>query len=125
MFTLFSVKISQNGPEMLSLGALQNVYEGRNEDDMVVQVLGVKQLPGAEEKYRINISSPSQANEKKATLTTVKQTTVQPREKESRMINKAKEFLEKASKEKDKEAEKKLEEENRCAMCKKLHNCSK
>ena len=41
---------------MLSLGALQNVYEGRNEDDLVVQVLGVKQLPGAEEKYRINIS---------------------------------------------------------------------
>ena len=41
---------------MLSLGALQNVYEGRNEDDMVVQVLGVEQLPGAEEKYRINIS---------------------------------------------------------------------
>ena len=41
---------------MLSLGALQNVYEGRNEDDMVVKELGVKQLPGAEEKYRINIS---------------------------------------------------------------------
>ena len=110
---------------MLSLGALQNVNEGRNEDDMVVKELGVKQLPGAEEKYRINISNPSQANEKKETLTTEKQTTVQPREKESRMINKAKEFLEKASKEKDKEAEKKLEEENRCAMCKKLHNCSK
>ena len=56
MFTLFSVKLSKNGPEMLSLGALQKVYEGRNEDDMVVQVLGVKQLPGEEEKYRINIS---------------------------------------------------------------------
>ena len=73
----------------------------------------------------INTLDPSQANERKATLTTVKQTTVQPREKESRMINKAKEFLKKASKEKDKEAEKKLEKENRCAMCKKLHKCSK
>ena len=41
---------------MLSLGALQDVYEGRQEDDIVVQVLGVKQLPGDEEKYRINIS---------------------------------------------------------------------
>ena len=41
---------------MLSLGALQDVYEGRQEDDIVVQVLGVKQLPGEEEKYRINIS---------------------------------------------------------------------
>ena len=95
---------------MLSLGALQNVNEGRNEDDMVVKELGVKQLPGAEEKYRINISNPTQANEKKETLTTEKQPTVQPK---------------KASKEKDKEAEKKLEEEIRCAMCQKLHNCSK
>ena len=51
-----SVKQSKNEPEMLSLGALQDVYEGRNEDDIVVQVLGVKQLPGEEEKYRINIS---------------------------------------------------------------------
>ena len=41
---------------MLSLGALQDVYEGRQEEEMVVQVLGVKQLPGDEEKYRINIS---------------------------------------------------------------------
>ena len=41
---------------MLSLGAIKDVYEGRQEDDIVVQVLGVKQLPGEEEKYRINIS---------------------------------------------------------------------
>ena len=41
---------------MLSLGALQTVYEGKNEDNLVVQVLGVKQLPGEEEKYRLNIS---------------------------------------------------------------------
>ena len=41
---------------MLSLGALQDVYEGRQEEEIVVQVLGVKQLPGDEEKYRINIS---------------------------------------------------------------------
>ena len=41
---------------MLSLGALQTVYEGKNEDDLVVQVLGFKQLPGEEEKYRLHIS---------------------------------------------------------------------
>ena len=41
---------------MLSLGAIKDVYEGRQEDDIVVQVLGVKQLPGVEEKYRVNIS---------------------------------------------------------------------
>ena len=41
---------------MLSLGALKTVYEGRNEDDLVVQVLGFKQLPGEDEKYRLHIS---------------------------------------------------------------------
>ena len=61
-----------------------------------------------------NTLDPGQANERKATLTTVKQTTVQPREQGARMITKAKEFLEKASKEKDKEAEKKLEWDKMC-----------
>ena len=41
---------------MLSLGAIKDVYEGRQEDDIVVQVLGVKQLPGVGEGYRVNIS---------------------------------------------------------------------
>ena len=41
---------------MLSLGALQTVYQGKNEDDLVLQVLGYKQLPGEEEKYRLHIS---------------------------------------------------------------------
>ena len=86
---------------MLPLGALQNVNEGRNKDDMEVKEFGVKQLPEAEKKLE---------EEKKETLTTEKQPTVQPK---------------KAFKEKDKEAEKKLEEEIRCAMCQKLHNCSK
>ena len=62
IFTLFSVKQIKRkrkdpaDQRMLSLGALQTVYEGKNEDDLVVQVLGVKQLPGEEEKYRLNIS---------------------------------------------------------------------
>ena len=68
-----------------------------------------------------NTFDHGQTNKRKATVTTM----IQPREKGTGMITKAKEFLEKASKEKDKEAEKKLEKENRCAMCKKLHNCSK
>ena len=41
---------------MLSLGALKEVYEGRQDEEIVVQVLGVRQLPGDEEKWRINIS---------------------------------------------------------------------
>ena len=41
---------------MLSIGALQTVYQGKNEDDYVLQVLGYKQLPGEEEKYRLHIS---------------------------------------------------------------------
>ena len=41
---------------MLSLGALKEVYEGRQDEETIVQVLGVRQLPGDEEKWRINIS---------------------------------------------------------------------
>ena len=41
---------------MLSLGALQTVYQGENEDDLVLQILGYKPLPGKEEKYRLHIS---------------------------------------------------------------------
>ena len=41
---------------MLSLGALKTVYEGKNEDDLVLQILGYKPLPGKEEKYRLHIS---------------------------------------------------------------------
>ena len=42
---------------MLSLGALKEVYEGRQDEETVVQVLGVRQLPGDEEKWRINITA--------------------------------------------------------------------
>ena len=41
---------------MLSLGALKTVYQGENEDDLVLQILGYKPLPGKEEKYRLHIS---------------------------------------------------------------------
>ena len=145
MFTLFSVKISQNGPEMLSLGALQNVYEGRNEDDLVVQVLGVKQLPGAEEKYRINISDgrystsltvldPAMNNfiweRKMARFAIIKTQVICQRVNEKRaLILKNIEIINKG------ESVNGIfgrpiaidyqEMENRCAMCKKLHKCSK
>ena len=41
---------------MLSIGALKEVVEGRQDEATIVQVLGVRQLPGEEEKWRINIS---------------------------------------------------------------------
>ena len=41
---------------MLSLGALQTVYQGKNEDDLVLQVLGYKPMEGKEERYRLHIS---------------------------------------------------------------------
>ena len=41
---------------MLSLGAIQEVCEGNQEDDLVFQVIGVKKLPGEGEGYRVNIS---------------------------------------------------------------------
>ena len=41
---------------MLSLGALKTVYQGENEEELVLQILGYKPLPGKEEKYRLHIS---------------------------------------------------------------------
>ena len=41
---------------MLSIGALQTVYQGKNEDDLVLQVLGYKPMEGKEERYRLHIS---------------------------------------------------------------------
>ena len=41
---------------MLSLGAIQEVCEGNQEDDLVLQVIGIKKLPGVGEGYRVNIS---------------------------------------------------------------------
>jgi len=41
---------------MLSLGAIKDVCEGRQEDDLVLQVIGIKKLPGVGEGYRVNIS---------------------------------------------------------------------
>ena len=41
---------------MLSIGALKEVVEGRQDEATIVQVLGVRQLPGEEERWRINIS---------------------------------------------------------------------
>ena len=61
-FLHFSVKLIKRkrkdpaDQRMLSLGALQTVYQGKNEDDLVLQVLGYKKLPGEEEKYRLHIS---------------------------------------------------------------------
>ena len=144
MFTLFSVKLSKNGPEMLSLGALQNVYEGRNEDDMVVQVLGVKQLPGEEEKYRINISDGRNATsltvldpamnhliwEREIARYAIIQTKVicqRVGEKRVLILQKVKVInhgwrvngIYGSPKNTDYP-----EMENRCAMCKELHKCS-
>ena len=41
---------------MLSVGVLKEVVEGRQDEATIVQVLGVRQLPGEEEKWRLNIS---------------------------------------------------------------------
>ena len=41
---------------MISIGALKEVVEGRQDEATVVQVLGVRQLPGQEERWRLNIS---------------------------------------------------------------------
>ena len=41
---------------MLSLGALKTAYQGENEEELVLQILGYKPLPGKEEKYRLHLS---------------------------------------------------------------------
>ena len=41
---------------MLSLGALKTAYQGENEEELVLQILGYKPLPGNEEKYRLLLS---------------------------------------------------------------------
>ena len=41
---------------MLSLGALKTAYQGENEEELVLQILGYKALPGNEEKYRLLLS---------------------------------------------------------------------
>ena len=41
---------------MISIGALKKVVEGRQDEATVVQLLGVRQLPGQEERWRLNIS---------------------------------------------------------------------
>ena len=41
---------------MISINALKEVVEGRQDEETVVQVLGVHQLPGQEERWRLNIS---------------------------------------------------------------------
>ena len=41
---------------MISINALKEVVEGRQDEKTVVQVLGVHQLPGQEESWRLEIS---------------------------------------------------------------------
>ena len=41
---------------MLSLGALKQAHQGENEEELVLQILGHKALPGSEEKYRLLLS---------------------------------------------------------------------
>ena len=41
---------------MLSLGALKTAHQGENEEELVLQILGHKALPGSEEKYRLLLS---------------------------------------------------------------------
>ena len=50
------IKNSKRTRKMLSIGALKEVVEGRQDEATIVQVLGVRQLPGEEEKWRLNIS---------------------------------------------------------------------
>ena len=45
-----------SGSRMLSLGALKTAYQGENEEELVLQILGYKALPGNEEKYRLLLS---------------------------------------------------------------------
>jgi len=45
-----------SGSIMLSLGALKTAYQGENEEELVLQILGYKALPGNEEKYRLLLS---------------------------------------------------------------------
>ena len=53
---IFSNKNSKRTRKMISIGALKEVVEGRQDEATVVQVLGVRQLPGQEERWRLNIS---------------------------------------------------------------------
>ena len=41
---------------MLSLGALKQAHLGENEEEMVLQILGHKELPGSPQKYRLLLS---------------------------------------------------------------------
>ena len=41
---------------MLSLGALKQAHLGENEEEMVLQILGHKELPGSQQKYRLLLS---------------------------------------------------------------------
>ena len=41
---------------MLSLGALKQAHLGGEEEEMVLQILGHKELPGSQQKYRLLLS---------------------------------------------------------------------
>ena len=53
---IFSNKNSKRTRKMISIGALKEVVEGRQDEATIVQVLDVRQLPGEEERWRLNIS---------------------------------------------------------------------
>ena len=41
---------------MLSLGAIRRVHLGVEEDDLILQILGQKEMPGSHPKYRLLLS---------------------------------------------------------------------
>ena len=41
---------------MISIGALKNLVEGKQDEATVVQILNISQLPGQEERWRLSIS---------------------------------------------------------------------
>ena len=41
---------------MLSLGAIRRIHQGMEEDDLILQVLGQKEMPGSNPQYRLLLS---------------------------------------------------------------------
>ena len=41
---------------MISIGALKEVVEGKQAEAIIVQVINIRELPGEEKKWRLNIS---------------------------------------------------------------------
>ena len=41
---------------MLSLGAIRRIHQGEEEDDLILQLLGQKEMPGSTPRYRLLLS---------------------------------------------------------------------